>query len=25
MYILLILVVGLRSRGLFGRKSALEN
>ena len=25
MYILLILVIGLRSRGLFGRKSALEN
>ncbi|MGL4241452.1 MAG: branched-chain amino acid ABC transporter permease [Beijerinckiaceae bacterium] len=25
MYILLILVVGFRSRGLFGRKSALEN
>ena len=25
MYILLILVVGMRSRGLFGRKSALEN
>jgi branched-subunit amino acid ABC-type transport system permease component len=25
MYLLLIAVVGVRSRGLFGRKSALEN